>query len=194
MHTHLLDFLAALPYLMHYILPVVFPLYLFLSNRLEDISKFYWLLGWVMWCHYFIWLVFPHAPPWVLDHMARNNASSIAQAMMHREGCAFARVDAYTGIPFFFNMFNGNPIPYGSFPSGHVAWPLCAHLVGGPGGNYFVLYIVYMGWATLYSCHHYLLDAIGAVVLVLAIRRIIAYFSLDYRCKSTGISCSTLSV
>ena len=195
MHNSFLDIMSAIPYLIHYIIPIIFPLYLFLTGRVDDIPKFYWLLGWMMWVHYFIWLIFPHTPPWVLDHMERNNASTISIAMHHKEGCAFSRVDKMTGIKFFYNMFNGNPIPYASFPSGHVAWPTTIHLTGGPGGNLFLLYILWMCWATMYSCHHYLLDAIGGFVVVVATKKVLTYLqdkavcSSDYKCRPNGIAC-----
>ena len=115
--------------------------------------------------------------------------------MQHRESCAFAPLDNLTGLPFFFNMFNGNPIPYGCFPSGHVAWPFAIYLSGAPGGNWFVLYVLWMTWATLYACHHYLIDAIAAVIIVLIVRKVLqvlhdkAVCSPDYKCKPHSIAC-----
>lgn len=193
-HTAALDVLAAVPYLMHYIIPVVFPAYLLLRGHADDVARFYWLLGWVMWVHYLAWLVFPHTPPWVIDSIERYNSTS-PSVMKHREGCAFARLDAATGVPFFYNMFTGNPIPYASFPSGHVAWPTVAFLVAPSGGNYLALYILWVVWATLYSCHHYVLDALGAVVIVVLTQKVLVYLSdkqacsSDYKCRSVAISC-----
>ncbi len=200
LHNSVLDVLSAPPYLMHYVIPILFPLYLLLVGRVDDIHKFYWLMGWMMWLNYFIWLVFPHTPPWVLEHMDKNNATTIAIAMKHKEGCAFNRLDKMTGIPFFFNMFNGNPIPYASFPSGHVAWPTVIHMVGGPGGNLFIFYILYMTWATLYTCHHYLLDAIGGLAVVYVTQKVLTYLqekavcSSDYKCRPTGVTCPSFHV
>ena len=112
-HNPFLDILSCIPYLIHYSIPVIFPLYLWLVGRVDDIPKFYWLLGWMMWVLYLIWLMFPHAPPWVLDHMDHeHNATSFNLAMDHREGCSFSRIDKLTGRPFFYNMFKGNPAPY----------------------------------------------------------------------------------
>ena len=193
-HSIFLDALASVPYLMHYGLPVVFPLYLLLIGKLEDVTKFYWLLGWVMWLSYLIWLVFPHTPPWVIDNIEQHN-STMSLAMQHKEGCAFARLDAFTGLHFFHNMFNGNPIPFGCFPSGHVAWPTIIYMVGAPGGNLFICYILWVAWATLYSCHHYLLDAIAAVVVVVVTNKILTYLaeknvcSANYKCRPSNITC-----
>ena len=191
-----LDILSAVPYLCHYVIPVLYPLFLYCKGRIDDVPKFYWLLGWVMWAHYTVWFLLPTAPPWLYA-----NAEQYKQANMtipplpdqHKEGCAFGRLDAMTGIPFFFNMFKGNPIPFGSFPSGHVAWPTCIYLTLPPGGRFFLLYIVWMAWATMYSCHHYVSDAIAAVILVICVKKSIGYLS-DRATRTRESSCTLPSV
>lgn len=197
-HTTFLDFLSAIPYLMHYAIPVAFPLYLAYRGLVDDIHRFYWLMGWCMWFNYFIWLAFPHTPPWVLLNLnAPHNANvSMESLMVHREGCAFQRLDSYMGKDFFFNMFQGNPILFASFPSGHVAWPTVIYLSGpAPGGNYFLFYILYMAWATLYTCHHYLLDAIGAILMVLIARKVLNILAdknvcgSDHKCRLGSVAC-----
>lgn len=173
-----LDLLSAVPYLLHYVIPVLYPLYLYCHGHLDDIARFYWLLGWTMWIHYIVWFALPTAPPWVYDNWSRfANSSSPPPPLylQHKEGCAFARLDARTGLPFFFNMFASNPVPFASFPSGHVAWATCMYLTCPPGGRLFALYIVWVAWATLYSCHHYLSDAVCAVLLVAVTRRLLMH-------------------
>src|ERR1051325_10395082 len=101
-----------------------------------------------MWGHYVIWYLLPTAPPWAyayisnqpmpsyhikVDTVVLRAGGSIHEQQLliqpkptvdlsHREGAAFARVDAITGYRFFYNMFVGNPVPFAAFPSGHVAW------------------------------------------------------------------------
>ena len=192
------DVLSAIPYLMHYVIPILYPLYLFCKGRTDDICRFYWLLGWVMWAHYVIWFIWPTAPPWLYANMEKYrtlNTTIPPLSMQHKEGCAFARLDALTGIPFFFKMFAGNPVPFGSMPSGHVAWPTIIYVTLPPGGRIFALYILWVAWATLYSCHHYLSDAIAAVLLVLAVKKLVLYFSernvrsRENICSFQGIVC-----
>jgi len=185
-HSTALDILSCIPYLIHYSIPVIYPIFLLLTRRFNDIPKFYWLLGWMMWTSYLIWLIFPVAPPWVLDHMISNDNNentSLSTLLRHREGCAFRRVDMFFGSQFFFNLFQGNPAPYGAFPSGHVAWPTCIYLTSPPGGNIFILYIVYMAWATLYSCHHYLTDAIFGVIIACIVDKVIRYLRIRNVCR-----------
>ena len=184
-HNPLLDVLSAIPYLLHYPIPLVFPAYLLYKGESENLTKFYWLLGWVMWVHYVVWLIFPHTPPWVIDNIQMHNMTSLGSiSMKHREGCAFARLDKLTGLPFFYNMFAGNPIPYASFPSGHVAWPAVIYVIGGPGGNHFALYVGWVIWATLYSCHHYVLDTLGAMLVVFLTHKVLSFLSSRQLCTS----------
>lgn len=188
-----LDLLAAVPYLVHYALPVAFPLFWLATERLgaafQRSARFYWLLGWTMWAHYVIWFALPTAPPLVVGHWhaphlnATAAAAAPAGASPPREGCAFARVDRLTGVPLFRTMFANNPVPYASFPSGHVAWPSVA-LVASVADRcsrrrraILAAYVAWVGWATLYSCHHYLLDAVVAFAVVCAVHRLLGCFS-----------------
>ena len=175
-HNIVLDFLSTVPYLLHYILPVAYPLFIFWRHRsTDDIQRFYWLLGFQLWIQYCIWYFFPTAPPWFYDNQQRYASMDAARvpalALQHKEGCAFRRVDHVIGVRFFFNLFGGNPVPFGAFPSGHVAWPLTILAIRAPGGRLFVAYVFWMAWATMYTCHHYLSDVIGAVVLVLGAKK-----------------------
>jgi len=108
------------------------------------------------------------------DDLPGNNLSDMPLVgtrinLLHREGAAFARVDALTGHSFFYKMFDGNPVPFGAFPSGHVTWPMCILLTAPPGGrSRFSLYVLLVVWATLYTSHHYLLDVIGAICVTVA--------------------------
>ena len=178
--SQFLDILSTVPYLMHYVIPVLYPLFLYWKGQVEDICRFYWLLGWAMWIHYLIWFLLPTAPPWVYENwsrFARPNTTMPPFHLQHKEGCAFARVDALTGIPFFFNMFASNPVPFASFPSGHVSWPTCIYITSPPGGKAFMVYIMWVAWATMYSCHHYISDAISAVLLVVFTKWLLIYLS-----------------
>ena len=174
-HFIALDFLAAVPYLIHYVLPILYPIYLVLKGAPEDIMKFYWLLGCFLWLQYVIWFFLPTAPPWYYDNQLRYQQDGLMPPMneQHREGCAFRRVDETTGYRFFFKMFANNPVPYGAFPSGHVAWPTAICLTNPPLGGFCWLYVLYVAWATLYSCHHYLSDAVCAILLVVLVRKIV---------------------
>ena len=66
---HALDVMAAVPYLLHYTIPVLGPIYIYLTRGLNDVAQFFWLLGWASWVLYAIWFIYPTAPPWLfIDH------------------------------------------------------------------------------------------------------------------------------
>lgn len=189
--SHVLDLLAALPYMLHYLIPFLFPIYLCVGRHSDHVSCFFRLLGCSLWAHYAIWYMLPTAPPWVYDSLRATQAPASADpkrsepglvplaagSLEHREGCAFARLDEWTGIPLFYMIFNGNPVPFASFPSGHVAWPMCV-LMSLPVGtgrrrrSAVVMYIAWVSWATMYSCHHYLLDIVSAIGVTLLCQRL----------------------
>ena len=187
-----LDLLSAVPYMAHYGLPVIYPIALHLVRRTEAIPRFYQLIGWTMWLHYVVWYFVPTAPPWFYDAADARTAIAVAgggglTSMMtavsavpdHREGAAFTRLDHLTGGSFFYHMFAGNPVPFASFPSGHVAWPTCILLTLPPGAVRwrFSIYLVWVGWATMYASHHYLSDVVGAIGLVLVTNRLITWWN-----------------
>lgn len=190
-HSPLLDVLSALPYLLHYLIPVFYPGFLYLTGRHHRIARFYWLLGWCVWAHYIVWFLFPTAPPWVYDNRddefhGGSNVVVVSPPppppppidFQHREGCAFARLDNWTGLPFFYSIFAGNPVPFASFPSCHAAWPMCV-LVTLPTWSerrLFAFYIVWVGWATMYSCHHFLSDIVAAILVVLLLTKSMDWF------------------
>ena len=182
-HTPLLDVLSTIPYSLHYFIPVLYPLYLYYHERITDISQVFWLMGCTMWIHYLIWFLLPTAPPWVYDNWSKFSDTTMPPFhLQHKEGCAFARLDTQTGIPFFFNRFASNPVPFASFPSGHVSWPMCIYLMWAPGGKLFIGYIVWMVWATLYACHHYLSDALCAIILVVTTKTLLLHLK-EHRAK-----------
>ena len=168
-----LDFCAALPYILHYVLPVLYPVYLIVKGRLDDIIRFYNLLGCFLWLQYIIWYLFPTAPPWYYDNLLQYETEGHTPPLdqQHREGCAFRRVDAAVGYPLFFNIFASNPAPFGAFPSGHVAWPSAICATNPPFGNACWLYVLHMSWAAMYSCHHYISDIVVSLLIIYMLKR-----------------------
>lgn len=193
--SRVLDLLAALPYMLHYLIPFTFPIYLCVARHSDHVPCFFRLLGCSLWAHYAIWYMLPTAPPWVYDSLRATQAPAsvdpqrskpdlvpLVGSLEHREGCAFARLDAWTGISLFYTIFNGNPVPFASFPSGHVAWPMCV-LMSLPAGtgrrrrSAVVMYIAWVSWATMHSCHHYLLDIVSAIGVTLLCQRLMMALS-----------------
>ena len=193
------DVLCAIPYLLHYAIPVGYPLFLYLRGQADDAARFYWLLGWSSWALFAVWFLLPTAPPWLYDsgygdYMRHTNKTLLTTDLissLHKEGCAFRRLDAWTGVPFFYNMFRNNPVPFASFPSGHVVWPACIYATSPPGGRVFALYVLWVSWATLYTCHHYLSDVIAAVVTVILVKRLLTYIA-DRSARTRNHDCAVV--
>lgn len=178
-HCLPLDFLAAVPYLGHYVLPVAYPALVGVSGHPGSARRFYHLVGGTVWTLYAVWYLVPTAPPWYRDVVAGAPAAARPAATVARrrdvlrEGAAFARVDRALGVRFFRSLFARNPVPFAAFPSGHVAWPLCVVMSLPPTWRRgpFVAYSLLMVWATMYSRHHYISDAAAAAVVVVAVAR-----------------------
>jgi hypothetical protein len=217
-----MDWLSSVPYLLHYGIPIVYPLGLCLAGKSELAADFYTLIGLSNWLMLPIWYATPTAPPWLAAHGAAlsnqeitsttndSDISSFSQspasldtvrnvgvsAGISMEGCAFSRLDAISGIQFFYRLFHRNPVPFAAFPSGHVAWATCIYVIAPPANRCFLAYIALVVWATLHTCHHYVLDAVGAVLVVLTANQIIFHLRRrGYRhsicmCDNYGVLCS----
>lgn len=220
-----LDWLSSVPYLLHYAIPIVYPLGLCLIGKAELAANFYTLVGLANWLMLPIWYATPTAPPWLAAHahslkssaslpalangmnatsdaitFAAANAPAATGALVGitMEGCAFARLDVLTGASFFFRLFHRNPVPFAAFPSGHVMWATCIFFVAPPGGRVYLAYVALVIWATLHTCHHYVLDAVGAVLVVVIAKQIIVHLrKRGHRhsicmCDNYGMLCSVV--
>ena len=184
-HVPLLDVLAAVAYLGHYTTFIVYPLYLLYRGQAIMILDFLHLVGWVMWAHYLVWLFLPTAPPWLYDVTSHQPSNTPLPSfdVLRPEGCAFARLDTIMENSFFFDMFQENPVPFASFPSAHVGLTVCLLITAPSDVIIFAIWSVWMSWATMYSCHHYLSDVLGTVILVTTVKQIISFIKRDNQSK-----------
>ncbi|XP_057313997.1 uncharacterized protein LOC130655279 [Hydractinia symbiolongicarpus] len=164
--TPILDFLAAVPYLIHFPLPALFLIYLLSGeNRRKHIFSFLWCAGWVNLVAVFIQFVFPTAPPWFVDSAVFDNEGNFLKSGANEAG--FHRLDALLGHSFFHGIYAASPLKFGAFPSLHVAWPAII-LVNQPwiSKKFAWFHVIWIAWAALYSNHHYGVDALGGILLV----------------------------
>lgn len=164
----ILDILAAAIYLLHFPLPVLFVLYLYLSpRRRRDVLPFLWLLGWVNFITVLFQLLFPTAPPWYVDSVVLDAGGRVTSGPTNPPEAGFQRLDAMLGYPLFHGIYSRSPLKFGAFPSLHVAWPT-AVLAVGPWLSFRVgvLHVVWITLAALYSGHHYLVDAVMGIAIV----------------------------
>ena len=164
------DFLAAIPYVFHFVLPFAFSLYLVLSNeKREALYPFVWCAGWVNLVAVVVQVLFPTAPPWFTDSAVFDEDHDLVYEYAVEGG--FHRLDRLMGRDLFCALYSQSPLKFGAFPSLHVAWPMVV-LVNHPwvGTKFALCHVVWIIFAALYITHHYLIDAVAGVVLVLVVR------------------------
>jgi len=162
----LFDMIAAVPYLVHFPLPVLYIVYLLSHPRRRNhLFPFMWCAGWVNLIAVFIQFVFPTAPPWYVDSAVYDNSGNFITSAANEAG--FHRLDALIGYRFFHKIYSASPLKFGAFPSLHVAWPAII-VINQPWINrkFAWLHVSWIIWAAMYSNHHYGVDAIGAIILV----------------------------
>lgn len=164
------DCLAAVPYLFHFFLPFLFSAYLYINpKRRPALYPFLWCMGWVFIFAVLFQGTFPTAPPWFTDSAVLDEHGRIIFAVPNEAG--FRRVDRLFGVTIFHDIYSKNPVKFGSLPSLHTALPTIV-LFNHPWGGAKVgaVHVVWVILAALYSAHHYLIDAIGGIILVIIVR------------------------
>lgn len=164
------DFLAAIPYLLHFPLPFLFALFLILHpNRRGAVYPFLWCAGWVNFIAAIIQLTLPTAPPWYADSVVYGRRHQIVYLAPCEAG--FHRLDQLMGVSAFHSLYSKSPVTFGAFPSLHVAIPVVVFL-NHPWGGWKVglTHVVWIALAAMYSTHHYFIDVIGGLFLALLVR------------------------
>lgn len=162
----ILDFIAAIPYLIHFPLPFLFLLYLLIDDgRRKQMFPYMWCGGWVNLIAVFIQLLSPTAPPWFVDSAVFDQNGRFLKSGPNEAG--FHRIDALIGQGVFHGIYSASPLKFGAFPSLHVAWPAIV-LVNKPWVNkkFAWFHVLWITWAALYSSHHFAVDALGGIILV----------------------------
>jgi len=108
-----------------------------------------------------IQLTFPCSPPWY------ENLYGLAPANYSMQGspAGLAAIDKLLGIDLYTSSFTASPMVFGAFPSLHAGtatieaffmthtFPKLKPL--------FILYTLWLCWATMYLSHHYAVDLVA---------------------------------
>ena len=164
----LFDAIAALPYLVHFFLVLMYPPYCYLNRKrlgsLEPALRSLWCGGIVCSVSVLTQLFLPTAPPWFNESAVYDAEGKLLYSAFNEAG--FQRLDAYYGYYLFHEMYSKSPITYGSFPSLHVAFPTVILMNGSwISWKFGLIHVCLISWAALYSHHHYLVDVIGGILL-----------------------------
>lgn len=180
-HNLFLDFLAAIPYLVHFPLPFIFAYYIYFHpRRSHQMPAVLWFAGWVNLVAVLIQLFFPTAPPWFTDTAVYSKDHTLVSVGNNEAG--FERIDNFIGYKMFHSIYGASPIKFGAMPSLHVAWPAII-LISKPWFSLRVgvVHVIWIVWAALYSNHHYGIDAIAGISLVIFINLCMVFIYCPFK-------------
>lgn len=172
-HKHaVLDVLAWLPYgITHFGAPFVCTGLMFLFGPPGTAPVFARAFGYMNVTGVIIQILFPCSAPWY------ENLYGLAPANYSIPGspAGLARVDQLFGIDLYTSTFTASPLVFGAFPSLHSANATLEALFMAHTFPFlrplFILYTVWMWYATMYLSHHYAVDLVGGSIIAA-----IAYF------------------
>lgn len=166
----LFDVIAAVPYLVHFPLPFLFAFYLAISEKRRGaFMPFMWCLGWVNFVAVLIQTTFPTAPPWFTDSAVFDKYGQLVYESPSEAG--FSRIDAMLHVSIFHALYSTSPLKFGAFPSLHVAVPMVIFLNHPWLGKKFAgAHVILILLSAIYITHHYLVDALGGILLVCIVR------------------------
>ncbi|KAK8050824.1 hypothetical protein PG994_012554 [Apiospora phragmitis] len=170
-HTHpVLDLFAWIPYgIGHFANPLICSILIFLFAAPKTLPVFAKSFGWLSIFGVTMALVFPCTPPWY------ENKYGLAPAHYGMPGspAGLARVDALFGVDMYTTSFTTAPVPFGAFPSLHAADATLEALFMShcfpKFRPFFIFYVGWLWWATMYLSHHYAVDLVGGSLAAAAI-------------------------
>ncbi len=140
------------------------------------VHRFMWgylifnLLGFV------VWVVFPVAPPWYVEHYGFAAPGEAIPG----DPAALARVDAFVGYPHFSSIYREATYVFGAMPSLHVApafwiafWARLRPIKWAAS-----LYAAMMSFFAVYLGHHYIIDVLAGAALAWAVYLALAHTRL----------------
>lgn len=162
-HTSWYDYALYLPYLLHFILPLLLAILVWKTRTAQ-----YWRVV----CTYLVvafgafvvYLLFPAAPPWLA---AQNHYIQPVTRISSEVWAGLGLQD----FPSFYNQISPNPVA--AVPSLHSAWAVLffifvLKLYGRRWGALAALYPLLIFVGTVYEAEHYAFDVITGVLLALA--------------------------
>jgi len=173
--VYFLDLLSAFVYIIHFCFAWIFALgiYLYYRKKTDANGKplinpwtFFWCLGLLNFFSVTVQLIWPTAPPWYLELYGTKPPSY----SMSGDPAGLRNADTILKIKLFLSLYGNSPIVFGSFPSLHGAWPIMITLFTPNGKVFKVMGSIYAGlvwWAAMYLNHHYLVDLLGGLLIVL---------------------------
>lgn len=157
-----LDVLAWIPYgLTHFGAPAVCSAIMFVFGPPGTVPLFARSFGYMNIAGVIIQLCFPCSPPWY------ENMYGLAAANYSIKGspAGLAAIDKLLGVDLYTSTFTASPMVFGAFPSLHAGSATIEALfmshIFPRLRPLFVVYALWLFWATMYLSHHYAVDLVG---------------------------------
>ena len=157
-----LDILAWLPYgITHFGAPFVCSIVMFIFAPPGTVPIFARSFGYMNIVGVLLQLSFPCSPPWY------ENLYGLAPANYSMEGspAGLGRIDKLFGVDLYTSSFTASPMVFGAFPSLHAGCATIEALfmshVFPQLRPVFIMYTLWLWWATMYLSHHYAVDLVG---------------------------------
>jgi hypothetical protein len=165
-HTPVVDILAAIPYGIFWMVPIVYVLWLYYADRAR-LSYYLWSLLFAQIVAWLVWLTFPVAPPWYI----REYGCTIDTNVLPSAG-ALLRVDHLLHTDYFQDFYSRGATTFGALPSMHCVFPMIGLLTAWRSITwttrpFHLLYAGSMLLASVYLDHHWLLDGLSGWLLCL---------------------------
>ena len=200
-HHPALDVLCGLFYLCWVPIPLGFAGYLFFANRrlFFEFSLTFLLVNLLGFTIYYL---HPAAPPWFVQ---QHGLRFVPLTMGSTAG--LARFDAFFGVSIFQGIYAKNANVFAAMPSLHSAYPVVVLFYAfrnksGFFNLFFIVIMVGIWFAAVYTSHHYVLDVLAGISVALTgiglLRFLLAYSAafrrlLDSFVQATAPASSTVS-
>ncbi len=176
-HNKFLDLLSGLFYINWVPIPLAFGVYLFLKDKFL-FTRFALVFFLVNIFGFIIYYIYPAAPPWYVDFYGFDLHIGVLG-----NSARLARFDEIIGIPIFANIYNKNANVLAAMPSLHATYPLIVLFyvikkgLGWMINGLFVLFMLGIWFAAVYTNHHYIIDLLVGIFLTLVVLFLFEKFS-----------------
>lgn len=168
-HTNtFFDVISGIFYLCWVPVPIIFAIYLFLSNRRRQFLHFSLTFLLVNIIGFVIYYIYPAAPPWYVQHYGFHFVA-------HTPGntAGLQRFDDFFHAGIFNALYAKSSNVFAAMPSLHSAYPVITLYYGlknrlGPINILFAVIMFGIWFAAIYSGHHYVLDVLAGIVCAVA--------------------------
>ncbi|MFL5760654.1 MAG: phosphatase PAP2 family protein [Thermomicrobiales bacterium] len=161
--THWYDAMAAIVYLMHFVLPLVFAFALWMRRR-DQFWEFTIALLVMSYTSFIFFILVPTAPPWLASYWGKLDG------LQHPSDAGFKTImpARYSGLNTFSLWTHHSPNPVAALPSLHAAFPWLVMLFAvrffGRVGWALMIYNAMLWFTVVYLGQHWIIDIVAGII------------------------------